>query len=111
VKPRKYLGEFERLVLFAILRLHGNAYGMKIRMEIKDRTNRTASLGAIYTTLERLEAKGLVSSWTGDPSPERGGRAKKFFKVEAAGEQALKQAEEVTASMALPLPLPLVPDA
>lgn len=96
---RKYLGEFEQLVLLAILRLRDNAYGLRIRTEIKDRTNRTASLGAIYTTLERLEAKGFVSSWTGDPTPERGGRAKKFFKVEAPGEIALNVARAASAGM------------
>ncbi len=99
---RKYIGEFERLVLLAILRLHGNAYGMRIRQEIKERTNRVTSLGAIYTTLERLQAKGLVSSWTGDPIAERGGRAKKFFEVEAAGQQALRQADEMTERMTVP---------
>jgi len=97
--PRKYLGEFEQLVLLAILHLRGNAYGLRIRMEIKDRTNRTASLGAIYTTLERLEAKGFVSSWTGDPTPERGGRAKKFFKLEASGRLALQESQAVSAGM------------
>lgn len=96
---RKYLGEFEQLVLLAILRLRDNAYGLRIRTEIKDRANRTASLGAIYTTLDRLEAKGLVSSWTGDPTPERGGRAKKFFKLEASGQLALQEAQAVSDGM------------
>ncbi len=100
---RKYLGEFERIVLLAVLRLRGNAYGMRIRQEIKERSNRSASLGAVYTTLERLEAKGCVSSWVGDPVPERGGRAKKFFKLEAAGQQALRESQEVTASMTVGL--------
>ncbi len=96
---RKYLGEFEQLVLLAILHLRGNAYGMRIRLEIKERTNRATSLGAIYTTLERLEAKGFVSSWTGEPTPDRGGRAKKFFKLEAAGQQALRETQEVSTKM------------
>ena len=99
MSSRKYLGEFEQLVLLAILQLHGNAYGMRIRTEIKERTNRTASLGAIYTTLERLEAKGFVSSWVGDPTPDRGGRAKKFFKLEGAGQRALQEAQAVSARM------------
>ena len=103
--PRKYIGEFERLVLLAILRLHGNAYGMKIREEIMERTKRVTSLGAIYTTLERLQTKGFVSSWTGDPIPERGGRAKRFFQIEAAGQQALRQADEMTERMTVPLSL------
>jgi PadR family transcriptional regulator len=96
---RKYLGEFERVVLLAILHLHENAYGMTIRAKIRERSKRVASLGAIYTTLDRLEAKGLVSSWTGDPTPERGGRAKKFFRLEAAGQQALGEAEAVSVNM------------
>jgi len=106
---RKYLGEFERLILLAVLRLGRDAYGMRIRLEIKERANRDSSLGAIYTTLERLEAKGLISSWTGDPSPERGGRAKRFFKLEAPGHHALQQAEQTTAAMSVAVPL--VPNA
>jgi PadR family transcriptional regulator PadR len=109
VGSRKYLGEFERLVLLAILRLGGQAYGMKIRLEIKNRANRDSSLGAIYTTLDRLESKGLVSSWRGDPTPERGGRSKRFFKLEATGQQALLQAEEAAAAMSS-LPISLVPN-
>jgi DNA-binding PadR family transcriptional regulator len=102
---RKYLGEFEQLVLLAILQLRGTAYGMTIRMEIKARTNRPTSLGAIYTTLERLESKGFVSSWVGEPTPERGGRAKKFFKLEGAGQQALQEAQAVSAKMTAGLDL------
>ena len=97
---RKYLGEFEQLVLLAILQLSGSAYGMTIRAEIEARTSRKTSLGAIYTTLERLEAKGFVSSWVGDPTPERGGRAKKFFRIEGAGQRALQEAQELSARMA-----------
>jgi len=97
---RKYLGEFEQLILLGILRLRNNAYGVTLRQEIKERTGRTTSLGAIYTTLERLEAKGFVSSCTGDPTPERGGRAKKFFKLEAKGERALAEAQAISRNMA-----------
>ena len=82
---RQFLGEFEQLVLLAVLRLRNEAHGMKMRAEIQERTNRVCSLGAIYTTLERLEAKGLVSSWIGEPTPARGGRAKKFFKIGSCG--------------------------
>jgi len=96
---RKFLGEFEQLVLLAVLRLREDAYGMRIRFEIKERTNRSVSLGAIYTTLERLETKGFVSSWVGEPTPERGGRAKKFFKLEAAGQQALQEAQSIKVNM------------
>jgi PadR family transcriptional regulator len=87
---RDSLGDFEQLVLMAILHLRNDAYGMRIRDEIEERGGRMASLGAIYTALDRLERKKLVSSWTGGATAERGGRAKRFFKVEAAGQLALK---------------------
>jgi len=102
---RKYLGEFEQLVLLAILQLRDNAYGMTIRLEIQQRTNRSASLGAIYTTSERLEAKGLVSSWIGESIPERGGRAKKFFRLEATGQRALNKSCAASANMTAGLAL------
>ncbi len=88
------LGEFEHIVLLALLRLHENAYGMRIRQEIQIRTRRSVSIGAIYATLERMEAKGYVSSRLSDPTPERGGRAKRFFSIQGRGFKALKRAEE-----------------
>jgi PadR family transcriptional regulator len=94
-----YLGEFEQLVLLALLRLGPNAYGMRIRHEIQERANRRASLGAVYTTLDRLEAKGFVSSWVGEPTPERGGRAKKFFKLEARGQAVLNESIRASVNM------------
>src|SRR5438309_1220850 len=95
-----YLGEFEQLVLLALLRLRENAYGLTVRREIVERTSRPTSFGAVYTTLDRLEAKGYVSSWTGEATPERGGRAKRFFKIEAAGVAALKQTRRAHAALA-----------
>jgi PadR family transcriptional regulator PadR len=86
-----YLGEFEQHVLTAILRLRGNAYGVTIGREIADRTGRNPSVGAVYATLDRLERKGFVSSRLGDPTPERGGRAKLFFDIEGSGVRALEQ--------------------
>ena len=83
------LGPFEHLVLLAIVRLRTNAYGMTIRREIAERTNRYVSIGAVYTALERLERKGYVSSFVGEPTPERGGRAKRYFKIRAPGMRAL----------------------
>ncbi len=77
------LGEFEQVALLALIRLRNNAYGASIRREIAERAGRDVSLGAIYTTLERLERKGFVSSARGAPTPERGGRAKRFYKIEA----------------------------
>jgi DNA-binding PadR family transcriptional regulator len=92
-------GQFEQLILLAILRLKENAYGMTIRREIQDRTERIVALGAVYTTLDRLEKKGYVSSWTGSPSPERGGRAKRLFKVQALGKAALRNSASIRAAM------------
>jgi len=97
---RDSLGDFEQLVLLAILHLGDEAYGISVRDEIEDRAGRTASLGAIYTALDRLEQKKLVSSWTGGATPERGGRAKRFYKVEAAGQVALKESLAATKRMA-----------
>ncbi len=87
-----HLGEFEQLVLLAILRLGDDAYGVAIRDEIRCRTGRSTAPGALYTTLERLERKGLVSSRLGEPTPERGGRAKRYYAVSAAGEAAVERA-------------------
>jgi PadR family transcriptional regulator PadR len=89
---QNYLGEFEEIVLLAILRLHKNAYGVSIRREIESETERTTSVGAVYTTLERLENKGYVSSRQGEATAERGGRAKRYFQIEGAGAEALNQA-------------------
>lgn len=83
------LGRLEQLLLFAVLRLDDDAYGATIRREIRERTGRSLTTGAIYTTLRRLEDRSLVSSWVGEPTPERGGRRKKFYRLEAAGLAAL----------------------
>lgn len=83
------LGEFEQLVLLALLQLGDEAYGVTVRQEIASRTGRVVSLGTVYTTLGRLEAKRLVQAALGDPTPERGGRRKKFYRVRPAGERAL----------------------
>jgi PadR family transcriptional regulator PadR len=83
------LGEFEQLVLLALLRLGAEAYGVPVRDEIARRTGRSASLGSVYTTLHRLEAKRLVRSWLGESTPERGGRRKKHYGIQPAGERAL----------------------
>lgn len=98
--PRGSLGEFEQLVLLAILRLPDEAYGLRIQEEIADRAHRTASLGMVYTALERLEHKKYVSSWSGGATSERGGRSKRFFKVETAGMQALRKSLAATKKMA-----------
>jgi len=92
--------EFEQLVLLAILHLGENAYGMTIRREIEDRTERRTSLSAVYTTLDRLEKKGYISSWKGAPAPQRGGRSKRFFKVQTLGKAALRNSATIRAAMA-----------
>jgi PadR family transcriptional regulator PadR len=91
---RAYLGELEQIVLLALIRLGDNAYGVPIRQEIERRTKRSLSIGALYRTLERLEDKGFVSSRTGDPTPERGGRAKRFFRAEPLGLRALRRTRD-----------------
>lgn len=88
---RESLGEFEQLTLLAIVRLGGDAYGMTIRREIELRAKRIISIGALYTTLERLEQKGLIRSELGEATPERGGRAKRYFFLNAAGYALLEK--------------------
>ncbi|MGH9794496.1 MAG: PadR family transcriptional regulator [Candidatus Acidiferrales bacterium] len=88
-QPASNLGEFEQLVLLALVRLRDNAYGVTIRREIEHRAGREVSIAAVYTTLDRLEKKRLVSSWTGEPTAQRGGRSKRFFQLEPAGAEAL----------------------
>ncbi len=87
-----YLGEFEHIVLLALLRLGDGAHGALIRKEIESVTGRSPAIGAVHATLERMERKRFISSWMGEPTAERGGKAKRHFKLEAAGVSALKQA-------------------
>ena len=82
------LGEFEYLMLTAAARLGDEAYGLAIRQEIEEATGRSCSLGALYTTLDRLELKGLIKTWMGDPTPQRGGRPKRMVRITSKGEQA-----------------------
>jgi PadR family transcriptional regulator PadR len=93
------LGEFEQLVLIALVRLGPNAYGATIRREIEARAGRSLSISAVYTTLERLEQKGLVRSWIGEPTPERGGRRRKHFELLPPGARALKAAYDTFIGM------------
>jgi PadR family transcriptional regulator len=88
---RTYLGEFEHLVLLALLRLEGRAYGVTARREIETRANREVSIGAVYATLDRLQDKGYVKSFMGEPTAERGGRSKRFFRITAKGVTALNR--------------------
>jgi len=86
------VGQFEQIVLTAILSLRDEAYGVTIHEKAaKLATPKNVSLGAVYVTLDRLEDKGLISSWLSDPTPERGGRSKRFYRLEALGERALQE--------------------
>lgn len=87
-----HLGEFEHVVLLTLFRLGDGAYGAAVRAEIQRLTERDSTIGAVHATLERLERKGFISSWIGEPTSERGGKAKRHFRVEAAGKAALKEA-------------------
>lgn len=93
------IGGLEQKVLLATLHLEDRAYAVTIRREIEKRTGRRLSRGALYTVLERLEAKGLVASRMGDPTTERGGRPKRFYRVTASGVKALKGSKEVMVEM------------
>ncbi len=88
------LGEFEQVVLLAILRLDDKAYGVTIRSEIAECTRRVPTPGALYTTLDRMEEKGIVRSWLGDATPQRGGRSKRYFVLTKAGRAALIDAQQ-----------------
>src|SRR5688500_8465916 len=93
------LGEFEQMVLLAIVHLQGEAYGVPIAEEIGRRTGRSVVRGAVYVALRRLEEKGLVSSWMSDPTPERGGKPRRYVKLTAAGASALRDAHHAAERM------------
>jgi PadR family transcriptional regulator, regulatory protein PadR len=86
------VGQFEQLVLTAILALREDSYGVTIHSKVEELSRpKAVSLGAVYVTLDRLEDKGFVTSWLSDPTPERGGRAKRCYRLEALGERALEE--------------------
>lgn len=96
---RDYLGEFEHIVILALLRLGDRAYGVTVRQEIEARTEREVSIGAIYATLDRLQSKGYVKSQFGEPTPERGGRSKRFFHITAKGMSAVNRTHRAVQRM------------
>ena len=98
------LTELELLVLLAILRIGDKAYGVPIAREIDTTAKRIVVRGVVYTTLERLEEQGLVRSRIGEPTPERGGRAKRFFVVTAKGLKAVKDSQRALTAMWRDLP-------
>ena len=95
-----YLGEFEYLILLALARLGDEAYGVTIRDTLIERTGRTPTFGAVYSTLRRLEDKGLVRSFMGDPEAVRGGRAKKYVHLTAQGRAAMRESHSAFVKMA-----------
>jgi PadR family transcriptional regulator, regulatory protein PadR len=98
-RPLPYLGEFEQLVLLAVLRLGDEAYAVPMRQMIEEAAARSVSRGALYTTLERLEAKGLVSSRMGEPTADRGGRARRYYTITPAGLRALRAARDAVSRL------------
>jgi PadR family transcriptional regulator, regulatory protein PadR len=96
---REHPGELEQIVLLAVLRLGEDAYGVPIRLEIERRTGRSLTVGALYRTLDRLEEKGYVTSRFGDPTPERGGRSKRYFRLRPVGLRALRASRDAMAAM------------
>ena len=91
----EFLGEFEQIVLLAMARLGEGAYGMAIADEIESRAGREVGIGSVYSALDRMERKGYVTSSVGEPTPERGGRAKRYFRLEWAGAVALQRSREL----------------
>ncbi len=97
----EFLGEFEQIVLLVVARLEGGggAYGMAIRQEIDERTSHDVAIGSVYSALDRMEKKGLVTSEVGDPTPERGGRAKRYYRLRRPGALALTRSRETYAKL------------
>jgi PadR family transcriptional regulator PadR len=109
--PDRSLGEFEQIVLLAVLRLGDQAYGVTILSEIAGHTGRNPAPGALYTTLHRMEDKGLITFRDGAPTPERGGRAKRFVTVTREGRDALASAQAAYRSLLQGLDLLAAPNA
>lgn len=90
-----YIGEFEELVLLTIAALDENAYGVAIKEDIEQRTDRSISIGALHSTITRLEEKGFIKSWLGDPTQERGGRRKRYFQLTNQGKAGLRNVKSL----------------
>lgn len=96
---RGHLGTFELMVMLALIRLGDDAYGVTISTELEQQSGREVLLGSVYATLERLADKGLVSSSLGDPTPERGGRAKRYFRITAKGLREVRSAQRALTAL------------
>lgn len=104
----KFIGELEHMVLLTVLQLKEQAYGAQIRQYLAQQVGRDLSIGALYTTLERLEQKGLLQTSRGEATAERGGRAKKYFEITAQGSQALRRSKSALDQLWTGIALPCV---
>jgi DNA-binding PadR family transcriptional regulator len=104
MRKGEYLGNFELMLLLALLRLGENAYGVTIAQELEQQTHREVVIASVYATLERLHERGLVTSSLGDPTPERGGRAKRYFSITGAGIREIRDARRALMNMWKGLP-------
>lgn len=104
MSKRGYLGEFELMVLLTVLYLEEDAYGVPISQELERRRGREVSVSSVYAALERLEQKGLVASTLGDPTPERGGRARRYFRVTREGLREVRETRKVLTGLWRKLP-------
>jgi|SRR5665213_422030 PadR family transcriptional regulator PadR len=103
MRNREFVGQHELMVMLAVLRLGREAYGVPIAAEIVAKTGREMLQGSVYATLERLEAKGLVASRLGETTAQRGGRAKRYFKLTAAGVRQVREAQRALEALWVPL--------
>lgn len=94
MSPADSLGRFQQLVMLAALRLGDDAYGARIQEELESTAGRFVSISTVYVTMERLEKKGFVESWLGEPTPVRGGRSKRFYRLTEDGVRALREARD-----------------
>jgi PadR family transcriptional regulator PadR len=101
---RSYLGEFELMILLAVIHLGDEAYGVPISRELERHRGRGVSVGSVYAALERMEAKALVASTLGDPTPERGGKAKRYFTVTKAGLRQVHETRRILSKLWRTLP-------
>ncbi len=92
---KAYLGEFEELVLLTIVSLGEEAYGVSIQQDIEARCKRSISIGALHSTITRLEEKGLLKSWLGGATQERGGRSKRYYEITSAGKKAVSESKSL----------------
>ena len=104
MRNREFIGQHELMVMLAVLRLGREAYGVPIAAEIAEKTGREMLLGSVYAILDRLEAKGLVASRLGEATPERGGRAKRYFRLTAEGVRNVNEAQRALEALWVNLP-------